>query len=316
MRSTLFILNPAAGHGRARRVWASLKDAALRLLPDSACAVTGYAGHAAGLARAAVLGGATRVIAVGGDGTFCEALEGVMAAPEHLRRRVTLGAVPAGSGCDLARHLRYPRDRDGLIDLLARGSSRPLDVGRINYTALDGGPRTRHFINIAAFGLAGDVAYRIKAMGKPLGGTVSYALSSAWTILTARAKPLRLKADGKDLSGRYHLGVLANTSSMGGGMLVAPGARDDDGLMDLVLVADMSRTALLRNFPGLYKGTHLGAPGVTLTRVRRLEAEADGTVYLNIDGEAGGMFPAVFETLPRAVNVLAPGLNNEKRRNC
>ncbi|OGR69102.1 MAG: hypothetical protein A2081_06245 [Elusimicrobia bacterium GWC2_61_19] len=304
--STLFILNPAAGHGRAGRVWASLKEAALRLTPDSVCAVTQSAGHAAQLAREAVARGTTKIIAVGGDGTFSETLEGVMAAPEHLRRGVTLGAIPAGSGCDLARHLGYPRGRDGLLDLLARGRARRLDAGRINYTGLGGEPRTRHFINIAAFGLAGDVAHHIKAMGKPLGGTVSYAVSSARVLLTARAKAVRLLADGEDLSGRYHLGVLANTSSMGGGMLIAPRAADDDGLMDLVLVADMSRIALLRNFPKLYKGTHLGSPGITLRRVRRLEAASDETVYLNIDGEADGRFPAVFETLPGAVSVLVP----------
>jgi YegS/Rv2252/BmrU family lipid kinase len=308
MPSTLFILNPAAGHGRAARVWADFRDAALHLLPDSACVATEHPGHAAQLAAEAVVGGTTRVIAVGGDGTFCEALEGVMSAPEHLRRRVTLGAVPAGSGCDLARHLGYPRDRDGLVGLLARGTSRPLDVGRADYTGLDGAPRRRHFINIAAFGLAGDVAHHIQRRGKPLGGTVSYALASLRGLLAARANNVRLVADGKEISGAYHLGVLANTSSMGGGMLIAPGAKDDDGAMDLVLVGDMSRPALLRLFPLLYKGGHIGRPGITLTGLRRLEASADATVYLNIDGEADGMFPAVFEVLPRAANVLAPAV--------
>lgn len=308
--SAIFILNPAAGHGRAGRVWDSLKAAALRLLPDSACVITEGPGHAAAIARAAALCGASKIIAVGGDGTFSEALEGVMAAPEHVRRAVTLGAVPAGSGCDLARHLGYPRDKDGLLALLARSTSRKIDVGRISCAGLDGAPKVRHFINIAAFGLAGDVAHRIKASGKPLGGTLSYAVSSALVLLTARAKAVRLLADGEDLSGSYHLGVLANTSSMGGGMLVAPGAVDDDGLMELVLVADMSRFALMKNFPKLYKGTHLGSPGVTLKRVSRLEADSEETVYLNIDGEADGKFPAVFETLPGAVRVMAPGRKN------
>jgi YegS/Rv2252/BmrU family lipid kinase len=306
MSSTYFILNPAAGHGRAGRVWAALKEAALRLQPDSELVITERPGHACELARALAERGVTRLIAVGGDGTFSETLEGVMAAPEHLRRNITLGAVPAGSGCDLARHLRYPSDRAGLIELLARGSARPLDVGRLDYTREDGSPGRRHFINIAAFGLAGDVAHRIKAMGKPLGGTVSYAVASALAMLGARAKELRLKADGKDISGRYHLGVLANTSSMGGGMLIAPGTSDNDGLMDLVLVSDMSRRSLARNFPKLYKGTHLGEPGITLTRLKRLEAESDETIWLNIDGEADGKFPAVFEVLPGAVKVLVP----------
>lgn len=306
MPSTIFIINPAAGHGRAGRVWGSFSGAAQRLLPDSACAFTAHQGHAAALAREAVLAGATRLIAVGGDGTFSEMLEGVMGAPGNLRRKVTLGAIPAGSGCDLARHLGYPRDREGLINLLARGAPRPLDVGLINYAGLDGSPRRRHFVNIAAFGLAGDVAHHIKATGKPLGGTVSYFVSSAWVLLTAKARTVRLKADGRDISGRYHLGVLANTSSMGGGMMIAPGTRDDDGQMELVLVSDMSRFSLMRNFPALYKGTHLDSPGITMTGVRRLEAESDETVYLNIDGEADGMLPAVFETLPLAINVIAP----------
>ncbi|MDP2866838.1 MAG: diacylglycerol kinase family lipid kinase [Elusimicrobiota bacterium] len=306
MPANIFILNPAAGHGRAGKVWESLKEAALRLLPDSACLVTKTQDHASALALEAVLAGTSRLIAVGGDGTFSETLEGLMAAPEHLRRNVTLGAIPAGSGCDLARHLNYPPGREGLIELLARGKARPMDVGRINYTGLDGTPRVRHFINIAAFGLAGDVAHRIKASGKPLGGTLSYFLSSLLALLTAKAKALRLKADGRELSGRYHLGVLANTSSMGGGMLIAPGAKDDDGLMDLVLVGDMSRLSLIRNFPSLYRGTHLGSPGITLTGLRRLEADSDEAVYLNIDGEADGRLPALFETLPRAISVIAP----------
>lgn len=306
MPANIFIINPAAGHGRAGKVWEALKGAALRLLPGSACVVTEKPGHASALALEAVLAGTSRIIAVGGDGTFSETLEGLMAAPEHLRRNVVLGAIPAGSGCDLARHLGYPSGRDGLLDLLARGKARPLDVGRINYTGLDGAPRVRHFINIAAFGLAGDVAHHIKASGKPLGGTISYFLSSLFVLLTAKAKAVRLKADGRELSGRYHLGVLANTSSMGGGMLIAPGTKDDDGLIDLVLVSDMSRLSLLRNFPSLYKGTHLDKPGITLTGLRRLEAESDETVFLNIDGEADGRLPALFEALPRAINVIAP----------
>jgi len=306
MPGNFFIINPAAGHGRALGLWAAVREAALRLAPGSSFAVTDRPGQAAGLAREAAAAGAERVIVVGGDGTFCEALEGVMAAPERLRRRLVLGAIPAGSGCDLSRHLKYPREREGIIAMLARGSSRPLDVGRLTYTRDDGAPGERHFINIAAFGLAGDVAHHIKKMGKPLGGTVSYAVSSVRSMLTARARALRLKADGADLSGRYHLGVLANTSSMGGGMLIAPDTKDDDGLMDLVLVADMSRLALARNFPKLYKGTHLGEPGITVTRLRRLEADSDETVWLNIDGEADGKLPAVFEVLPGAVRVLTP----------
>jgi len=302
----LFILNPAAGHGRAVGVWESFRAEAERRLPGAVCVRTDGPAHAAAIAREAVIDGARSIIAVGGDGTFSEVLEGVMSAPAALRRAVALAALPAGSGCDLARHLAYPKDRQGLADLFALGLRRPADVGRVKYRGLDGAARERHFINIAAFGVAGDVAHHIHRTGKALGGRLSYALSSAWVLLTARAKALRLNADGRDLSGRYHMGVLANTSSMGGGMLIAPGASHEDGALDLVLVADMSRFRLLRNFPKIYGGTHLDEEGVSLHSVRSLRAESDETVYLNIDGEADGMLPASFEVLPQAVTLLLP----------
>ncbi len=210
MSSALFIINPAAGHGRAGRVWDGIKDAALRLAPDSACAVTQRAGHAAELAREACEKGASKIIAVGGDGTFCEMLEGVMGASERARSRVTLGAVPAGSGCDLARHLGYPKDRDGLIALLARGTPRRIDVGLASFA---GGTRRRHFVNIAAFGLGGDVARRVARSGKPLGGTLSYAAASLAALASARARSMRLTADGL-FSGSFSSSATSTAFSM------------------------------------------------------------------------------------------------------
>lgn len=306
MDNAVFILNPAAGHGRAQGVWDSIGDALRHALPGSSCLRTEGPGHATELARQALAGGAGLLVAVGGDGTFSEVLEGVMGLPPAQRSPVALACLPAGSGCDFARHLGYPKDKQGLADLLSRGRRRLVDVGRIRYTGEDGAERERHFINIAAFGLAGDVARRVHRKGKPLGGALSYALTSVAALLGAKATRLNISADGEDLSGRYHLGVLANTSSMGGGMLVAPGAQDDDGAMDLVLVSDMSRLRLLWNMPKLYSGSHLASAGVSLRRVRSLKVKSDEPVYLNIDGEAEGMLPASFEILPRAVAVLEP----------
>ncbi|PKM98086.1 MAG: hypothetical protein CVU79_05225, partial [Elusimicrobia bacterium HGW-Elusimicrobia-3] len=96
MPGNYFIINPAAGHGRAGRFWEAMSAPALRLVPGSSFSLTARHGHAAELARAAALAGADRIIAVGGDGTFCEALEGVLGDPEAARRSPALGAVPAG----------------------------------------------------------------------------------------------------------------------------------------------------------------------------------------------------------------------------
>lgn len=306
MVPAVFILNPAAGHGRAEGVWDSFREDMRRIHRDALFVRTNAPGHASALAGEALRNGAKLLVAVGGDGTFNEMLEGVMGAPPALREAAVLACLPAGSGCDLARHLGYPKDKEGLLRALSGGRRRPVDAGRVRYTCADGSRRERHFINIAAFGLAGDVARRVHAKGKPLGGALSYAFASLRALLGARAGALRLLADGQDISGRYHMGVLANTSLMGGGMVVAPGAIDDDGALDLVLVSDMSRLRLLWNMPRIYSGSHVGRDGVSVLRVRCLEASSDGPVYLNIDGEAEGMLPASFEVLPRAVSVLVP----------
>jgi len=277
----------------------------MRDLPYAACERTGGSGHAVVIARDAVMNGVKRLVAVGGDGTFGEVLEGLMRTPIELRREVSLATIPAGSGCDLARHLAYPKDRGEIIDIILHGHKTPVDVGRIRYRGLNGSQRERHFINIAAFGIAGKAAHNINLMGKALGGRLSYAVSSLWTLMTAKAGRMRITADGKDISGRYHMGVLANTSFMGGGMLIAPQASHDDGKLDLVLVEDMSRFRLLKNFPRIYRGGHLSEAGVSLLRVSKLSAESDETVYLNIDGEADGVLPASFEVLPQAATLMA-----------
>lgn len=302
----VFILNPAAGNGRAAGLWDRARDSALQALPGAVFLRTEGPGHAAELAYHAATNGAGRIIAVGGDGTFSEVLEGMMRAPAPIRRNALLGCLPAGSGCDLARHLGYPAELDEVLLVLAGTRYRRLDAGRTRFTGSDGAPRERHFINIAAFGIAGDVARRVATMGKPLGGTLSYLAATLGCLVSARARGFRLRADGRDLSGRYHLVAIANTSSTGGGMKIAPGARDDDGRFDLVTVTDMSRLALLRSFPRIYAGTHLTVPGVRRELVARLEAECDDPAWMNIDGEADGRLPASFELLPGAVSVLTP----------
>ena len=118
---------------------------------------------------------------------------------------------------------------------------------------------------------------------------------------------MELIADGARQSlARYHLVALANTSMTGGGMRIAPRADPEDGKLDLVAVGDLSLWGLLRRFPLIYTGGHVGSPGVSHALVRRLEARSDAKVCLNIDGEAVGGLPAVFEVLPAAAPFLCP----------
>ena len=304
----LFLLNPAAGHGRSVKRW---QDIIARLRAghkDTEVWHTRAQGDGAALTKRGLEQGFEAVIGVGGDGTIGEVVHGYLASPRELQTRACVGTWPAGSGCDTARHLGLSVDDgvDRLLAMLADRDVRRLDAGRVFYTGADGKPGERYFINIAALGLAGDVARRIETTGKRFGGTASYFISSVGALLGARAAKLELTVDGVRQSARYHLVTLANSSSFGGGMRIADGADMQDGLLDMVTVGDVSRWTLLRNLPKIYRGEHLGTPGVARRTARRVEASSDQDVWLNIDGEALGKLPAVIEVVPGAVPFLCP----------
>jgi diacylglycerol kinase (ATP) len=304
---TLFIVNPAAGHGRGHSRWSQVEAKALAAFPGSRVARTTKAGEAADLVRPGLEEGLDAIIAVGGDGTVGEVVDGYLAAPEALRAKTVLGALPVGSGCDLARHLGLGREPEDVLNLLARPKVRRLDAGVVEFQGECGRTAKRHFINVVSLGLGGEVGRRIAASGKAWGGTLSYMGISLACL--ARAKPygLTLVVDGVAEPDRpYHLVAVANTSTTGGGMRIAPAADAHDGFLDLVAVTGLSRWQLFRRFPLIYSGGHIGTPGITHRLVRRVEVRSRGTVYLNIDGEALGTLPAVFTTLPAAVPFLFP----------
>lgn len=274
--------------------------------PDLEVWWTRQAGDGFALAQRGLDFGFKAIFAVGGDGTLGEVVDGYLAAPSDRRRGACLGTWPVGSGCDFARHIGMKQTPEALLALLAGPKARKLDAGRAEYQIAEA-RAARHFINVAAMGLAGDVALRAQARGKIWGGTTSYLFQSLAALLRARAYPLDLTIDGQRQPRKsYHLVVLANTSTFGGGMKVAPAADPQDGNLDVVTVEDMSRFALLKRFPLIYAGKHLGAGAAALRLAKRLDASSPETVTLNIDGEAIGTLPASFEILPGAIPFLCP----------
>lgn len=309
MRRTLFVVNPAAGFGRAIGRWQRVVEAVRKGLPGVEVWHTKAKGDGAALARRGLEQGFEAVVAVGGDGTLGEVVDGFLSASQADRTGRVCGTWPAGSGCDTARHLGLAPDEpaEKLLRMLEQSRVKRLDAGVVHFTTESGGSGSRRFINIAAFGLAGSVARELESSGKRFGGTASYLLSSVKALCFARADEVELIVDGRrEAPVRLHLGVLANSDTFGGGMRIADGADMEDGRFDFVTVSGVSRWRLLRNFPKIYRGTHFGVEGITRRLVRRVEASSPGTVWLNIDGEAQGRLPAVFELLPGALPFLLP----------
>ncbi len=306
---TAFIVNPAAGAGRSGDRWPELHAKVRAAFSDVEVLRTGAPGHAVELTREALMNDFERLIAVGGDGTWHEVVEGYLGIDEAIRGRAVLGCYPAGSGCDFARHMRFPEEVDARLAILAGDKISRIDVVRATVTLENGGRSTTHLTNMAAFGLGGDVAWVIERTGKGFGGTASYLLVTAGLLLRSHAREYEILLDGKPIDERrFHAAILANTSYTGGGMKVAPEADASDGVFEFVTFGEMSRWDMFRKLPLLYDGSHIGHTGIGLRRARKLEARAlDGKpARLNIDGEAFGALPATFEILPGVLPVLAP----------
>ena len=302
---TLFIVNPAAGHGRGDDRWSAAQARALAAFPGSEAWKTERAGHASELARRGLERGFEALVAVGGDGTIGEVVDGFLSAPASLRGKALLGVWPAGSGCDLARHLRIGAEPESMLALLAKPAVRRLDAGSLDFAGPDGKTMRKYFLNVVSLGLGGEVGRRIAATGKAWGGTLSYMAISLACLARAKPYPMTLVIDGVEApEASYHLIAVANTSTTGGGMRIAPRADAQDGKLDFVAVGDLSRLQLFGRFPLIYSGGHLGTSGVTHRLISRLEVRSKAPVYLNIDGEAMGALPAVFEALPGAVPFL------------
>lgn len=290
---TLFV-NPTAGSGRGARA-AQPAASALREAGFSVRTVLGEdADDALRRAREAVAGGTGALIAVGGDGMMSLALQAVAGTPTPL------GAVAVGTGNDFARALGLPvRDPAAAGRLAAEalkgGKLRAVDLGRVG---------ERWFGSVLASGFDSRVNDRGNRM-RWVGGRFKYDLAILAELAAFRPIPYRIRLDGGPVTEiEATLIAVGNGSTYGGGMRICADAVMDDGLFDVTVVGDCSRTTLLKVFPKVYKGTHLGHPVVTVHRVSSIELAAAGvTAYA--DGEPLGALPLTATCVPGAVRVLA-----------
>jgi len=308
VKDTLIIVNPASAGGRTGRVWAAiaarLRDAGLEF--DTA--MTSCRGEAIELARRAVEEGRPLVVAAGGDGTINEVANGFFAGGEPIRSRSRLGVLPAGTGGDFVRTMGVPADMAEAARMLAEGSARPIDAGRVTCAVPGGGSAVRHFVNIADAGIGGDVVNRVDSGFRVISGEVTFMLASIQALLRYRNKPMRVVIDGEARELVAQQVVVANCQYYGGGMRVAPGAAPDDGLLDVVVAGDLGMWENVRGLSRIRKGTHLdgSSPKISHTLARRVEVSSPEMVRVDVDGEQPGTLPAVFEVQPAALQVVCP----------
>ena len=309
---TLVILNPRAGAGKAGRGIDKLRAMADRVLGDHDLRVTEASGHATHLAAEAAEAGARLVVAVGGDGTAHEVVNGLF-HPDGTRRGeadTALGLLPFGTGSDLQKSLEVPSDLARALAIVAGGTERRLDVGHAQVQG-DRADRQEVFINVAGFGANGDVVRRANRMNKRLGGTITFFRAALQTALAWTPVPLRLTwrvhPDGpsEEWEGTVLSCFLANGAYCGGGMWVGRGGTMADGRFDVtILPPDSAVTQMVRS-RRLYDGTVADWPGARRLQACELTAEPAGhrSAAIDLDGELGGSLPARFRVLPAALRV-------------
>ncbi|MGE3193763.1 MAG: diacylglycerol kinase family protein [Microbacteriaceae bacterium] len=252
-------------------------------------------------ARAAVKSKPDALVVVGGDGMVN------LGANLVAGTKVPLGIIPSGTGNDMCRALGIPYDNtEAAIDVLAtalRDGPRIIDAARVTFTE-DGETQQRWFLCALSAGFDAIVNERANNMRHPKGPS-RYIVALVIELAKLKRIPYRLTLDGRVIETEGSLVSLGNAVSLGGGMKITPDAKLDDGLLDVLIVKPLSRTAFLRIFPRVFKGEHLSDPRVTIERAKHVRIEADGLSAYG-DGERIGPLPIDVEVVPGAVHVLSP----------
>ena len=252
--------------------------------------ITAGPGDAVEKAAKAVREGCDVVVAVGGDGTVNEVVNGIGMSG------VVMGVIPAGSGNDFARTLQIPLDFDGALGCVLQGRTRPVDVGTVN---------GKCFVNVASVGFDAQVVMETNRIKDRIPGPLAYVLGVFKALTGYEAFDMEMETGHKTIRKRAVLVAVANGIFYGGGMKIAPKAVVDDGLFDVCLVEDMRKMRILRLFPLIYPGKHLLRPEVEYFRAARIRIECSKG-YINSDGEIIGPCPADMELRPGGLVVIVP----------
>ncbi|MEE9561659.1 MAG: diacylglycerol kinase family protein [Thermoanaerobaculia bacterium] len=266
--SIRFLVNPAAGGGQGERALSPLGEAAAKA--GAELVVSQNVEDLAAQARRAAEDGVERLVAAGGDGTFHHVAQGL------IDSECAMGLVPLGRGNDLAGTLGIPSELPRAVEVAIGGPVRRIDVGQVD----------RHsFLGYCGVGFDSEVASYVQQGRGPFSGQAAYVYGVLRTLAAFKPPVIRVEHDGGVYESGAMFAVVCNHSRFGGGMFIAPEARIDDGMLDLVVVEAVSKLKLLRIFPKVYKGEHVGHPAVTIVRTRSARLYVDRTMTMASDGE-------------------------------
>jgi diacylglycerol kinase (ATP) len=301
-KESFFVVNRVAAGGKTGSVWPAIEEELRSLGLSFDYRFTEAPNHATALAREAVEQAYEMVVAVGGDGTVNEVVNGLM-APGADKAGATLGVIITGRGSDLARTIGIPSDYTEACARLASERTMTVDLGLVTFHQ-EGEQRQRYFVNVGGGGFDAEVAHRANRAPNFMGGTIPYLTSLVTTLLAYRNKAIELILDDQEpIRMVANSVVVANCQYFGGGMKVAPGADPNDGLFDVIVIGDIDKIEFLMTVPKVYDGTHITHPQVDTYRAKRVEVHSEQDLLLQVEGEVCGHTPLTFDMVPSALQI-------------
>lgn len=299
------IVNPVAGSSKAVKKWPEIEKRLTKVLGEFATEFTKQAKHATSITRHAIQQGYETIIAVGGDGTINEVVNGFFANKKQINPEASLGIISMGTGGDLVRTLKIPKSIENSATKIKTHKTRKCDLGLMKCLGLNGEPVTRYFINIADAGFGGTLTNLSNRSTKVFGATAAYLIALLKTLFVHETTPVEIKVDDSFSKEQIIRSVvIANGQYFGGGMWIAPKAKTDDGLFDISILGDLTRGEVLANIHKLYNGTMAEHEKVQTLQGRKVSLNSESEILIETDGELPGKLPASFEIMPSVLNVI------------
>ncbi len=303
------IVNPFSARGKTAQRWEHIREAIKFYFKEFKYIFTEQPQQATEIARSLLKDGFDLIIGVGGDGTLNEITNGYFHAgdpmadlpPQAINEDASLGIIPSGTGSDFIRFMKIPRDFSQSVERIKNSSCKKIDVGKIIFEGKNGSTH-KYFINVADFGLGAEVINTLSGTPSSRRGPLHYYIGLLQTLKNYKSKDVKIVIDDQEeIDGRYIIGAIANGSIFGGGMVIAPDAKPDDGYLDLVLVDHMSTPAIICRSPRLYSGSIHKSKKVLIKKVRKIRVSSNETVNIEYDGELGLPLPAEFHCITHAL---------------
>lgn len=323
MKPPLLIVNPKSGAHEDSPTLAGILAAAETVLGDVAVRYTARPGHARDLAAEGAREGHSLIVAVGGDGTFSEVVNGVLTAVDAsnppspapaAHAGPAVGLVDAGTGGDFRRSLGLGTGYKACLEAIALGRERLVDVGRASFTGRDGARVEQYFVNVLSAGLGGLVDRYVAAAPVFLGGRAAYYLASLRAVAVGKERPVQARITWEGQTREEvipaYLIAICNGRWFGGGMDIAPMALPDDGRLEVLTITERNRLYLAAKIRKVYPGHHLDEPTVHHFPCQRIELRladeaSDRRYLLDVDGDYLGSLPLVVEVVPKRIRIRA-----------